>query len=154
MCAVLFLSYLLAIYLFSLYVSFSRCRPLLVPQRTLSVKYRAVRAYACISYWKTKGKFPWKHHVVWNGKIKPTNWKGPLQLSKPFVAGVWMGREMGFWKREKHEGCILIVEPYLSFVCLRLKQLWPYNWLEKMLRSFLLVKDLNWPTNAILIHVC
>ena len=30
---------------------------------------------------KTKGKFPWGHHVIWNGKTKCTSWKGLLPLS-------------------------------------------------------------------------
>ena len=36
--------------------------------------------------WKTKGKFPGKHHVVWIGKTKHTSWKGlfagPCQRAK------------------------------------------------------------------------
>ena len=34
------------------------------------------RANLRITNEKTKGKFPWGHHVVWNGKTKCTSWKG------------------------------------------------------------------------------
>ena len=30
---------------------------------------------------KTKGKFPWRHHVVWNGKTKHASWKGLLWVT-------------------------------------------------------------------------
>ena len=37
------------------------------------------RANLRITNEKIKGKFPWGHHVVWNGKTKCTSWKGLLK---------------------------------------------------------------------------
>ena len=42
------------------------------------------RAYVCIIYETTKGKFPEGHHGVWVGEIKHTSWEG-LLLSFGFI---------------------------------------------------------------------
>ena len=72
---------------FSLYVLFSHFRP---RDATLKNSFFQVSSYARanarITCEKTKGTFPWEHHVVWNGKTKRTSWKGlfflPCNISR------------------------------------------------------------------------
>ena len=70
----------ISIDLFSLYILFSHFRP---RDATRGNSFFQMSSYACanlrITSEKTKGKFPWGHHVVWNGKTKCTSWKGLLQ---------------------------------------------------------------------------
>ena len=67
----------LRIDLFSLYILFSHFRP---RDATRGNSFFQMSSYARanlrITNEKTKGKFPWGHHVVWNGKTKCTSWKG------------------------------------------------------------------------------
>ena len=60
--------------LFSLYILFSHFRPRDVTLgKTFFQMSSYAREYVRITYEKTKGKFPWEHHVVWNGKTKRTS---------------------------------------------------------------------------------
>ena len=63
--------------LFSLYILFSHFRP---RDATRGNSFFQMSSYARanlrITNEKTKGKFPWGYHVVWNGKTKCTSWKG------------------------------------------------------------------------------
>ena len=60
--------------LFSLYVLFSHFRPRdVTPGNSFFQMSSSARAYVCITYEKTKRKFPWEHDVVWNGKTKRTS---------------------------------------------------------------------------------
>ena len=83
--------------LFSLYVLFSHFRP---RDATRGNSFFQMSSYARanlrITNEKTKGKFPWGHHVVWNGKTKCTSWKGLLvggslsqRLSSPAFLCLW-----------------------------------------------------------------
>ena len=59
-----------AMNLFSLYVLFSHCRQHNVsPENSFFQISRLPPAYACMTNWKTKGQFPWEHHVVWIGDL-------------------------------------------------------------------------------------
>ena len=65
--------------LFSLYILFFHFRP---RDATRGNSFFQMSSYARanlrITNEKTKGKFPWGHHVVWSGKTKCTSWKGLL----------------------------------------------------------------------------
>ena len=80
--------------LFSLYVLFSHFRP---SDATRGNSFFQISSYARanlrITNEKTKGKFPWGHHVVWNGKTKCTSWKGLL------CQGLPLQRDYGYSKR-------------------------------------------------------
>ena len=73
-----------AIDLFSLYILFSHFRP---HDATWGNSFFQMSSYGRanlrITNEKTKGKFPWGHHVVWNGKTKCTNWKGLFLVDLP-----------------------------------------------------------------------
>ena len=63
--------------LFSLYILFSHSRPRDATRGNSVFQMSSyARANLRITNEKTKGKFPWGHHVVWNGKTKSTSWKG------------------------------------------------------------------------------
>ena len=70
--------------LFGLYILFSHFRP---RDATRGNSFFQMSSYARanlrITNDKTKGKFPWGHHVVWNGKTKCTSRKGLLTVEKP-----------------------------------------------------------------------
>ena len=56
--------------LFSSHVLFSHCRQHNVtPENSFIQISRLPPAYACMTNWKTKGQFPWEHHVVWIGDL-------------------------------------------------------------------------------------
>ena len=60
--------------LFSLYVLFSHFRPRDATRGNSFFQMSSyARANVRIINEKTKGKFPWGHHVVWNGKTKSTS---------------------------------------------------------------------------------
>ena len=65
--------------LFSLYILFSHFRP---RDATRGNSFFQMSSYARanlhITNEKTKGKFPWGHHMVWNEKTRCTSWKGLL----------------------------------------------------------------------------
>ena len=67
--------------LFSLYILFSHFRP---RDATRGNSFFQMSSYARanlrITNEKTKGKFPWGHHVVQNWKTKCTSWKGLFLL--------------------------------------------------------------------------
>ena len=71
--------------LFSLYILFSHFRP---RDATWGNSFFQMSSYARanlrITNEETKGKFPWGHHVVWNGKTKCTSWKGLLNWNQRF----------------------------------------------------------------------
>ena len=78
-CLVCFL-FLHWIDLFGLYILFSHFRPRDATRGNSFLQMSCyARANLRIANEKTKGKFPWGHHVVWNGK-KCTSWKGLLTL--------------------------------------------------------------------------
>ena len=65
--------------LFSLYILFSHFRPRDVTRGNSFFQMSSyARANLRITNEKTKGKFPWGHHMVWNGKTKCTSGKGLL----------------------------------------------------------------------------
>ena len=72
--------------LFGLYILFSHFRP---RDATRGNSFFQMSSYARanlrITNEKTKGKFPWGHHVVWNGKTKCTSRKGLLAKVSPFL---------------------------------------------------------------------
>ena len=80
----------LIIDLFSLYILFSHFRP---RDATRGNSFFQMSSYARanlrITNEKTKGKFPWGHHVVWNGKTKCTSWKGLLANVLMIKCAVW-----------------------------------------------------------------
>ena len=57
---------------------------MMLPQRTVSFKFCPMqahpRAYVCIIYEKTKGKFPRENQVVWIGKTKHTSLRRSITL--------------------------------------------------------------------------
>ena len=66
----------------------------------------SARAYVCITYVKTKRKFPWEHHVVWNGKMyklkrsnTPSNVSNCLKRSCfcAFRYLAWNADKVGIW---------------------------------------------------------
>ena len=60
--------------LFSLYILFSHFRPRDVTLgKTFFQMSSYAREYVRITYEKPKGKFPWEHHVVLNGKTRRTS---------------------------------------------------------------------------------
>ena len=78
--------------LFGLYILFSHFRP---RDATRGNSFFQMSSYARanlrITTEKTKGKFPWGHHVVWNGKTKCTSRKGLLIINyKKKFTGVMM----------------------------------------------------------------
>ena len=68
--------------LFSLYILFSHFRPRDAARGNSFFQMSSyARANLRITNDKTKGKFPWGHHVIWNGKTKCPSWKGLLNTA-------------------------------------------------------------------------
>ena len=78
--------------LFGLYILFSHFRP---RDATRGNSFFQMSSYARanlrITNEKTKGKFPWGHHVVWNGKTKCTSRKGLLESPRYFKWTIQFG---------------------------------------------------------------
>ena len=135
--------WLLGIDLFSLFILFSHFRP---PDATRGNSFFQMSSYARanlrITNEKTKGKFPWGHHVVWNGKTKCTSWKGLLWLVHRAVRSCcdWWSNCFGFgfstviWKLLYYIFISIIIIIIIPNTCLFLwRQEWSWSvlvWLQ------------------------